>query len=64
MSTTAILERTVHASARVSPDGLLNGVQRPCPEHRHDGACVAQTDSGRLVFWCARGGHHFTAPRQ
>ncbi len=40
--------------------GLLSRVERPCPEHGGECACVARdADAGCLVFWCERGEHHF-----
>lgn len=60
---TTTLERTrFRFGTPVDTEGLLAGVHRPCPEHHADAACVACTDEGNLVFWCARGDHHFTAP--
>jgi hypothetical protein len=46
----------------IRPDGLLSRVARDCPEHGGESPCVGRKDdSGCLVFWCARGLHHFTA---
>jgi hypothetical protein len=45
----------------VAPWGLLSRVERPCPEHAGECACVARdADAGCLVFWCERGEHHFS----
>ncbi|MFN8110449.1 MAG: hypothetical protein U0Y82_11490 [Thermoleophilia bacterium] len=43
-------------------DGLLVGVQRPCPDHDAPRcACVGSTSDGHMVFWCPAGAHHFSA---
>lgn len=48
-------------TVEVRPGGLLAHVHRPCPEHGHDGSCVARSERDAcLVFWCASGEHHFT----
>lgn len=44
----------------VDPDGLLARVQRPCPDHGGEAACVGRDhDQGCMVYWCERGEHHF-----
>jgi hypothetical protein len=49
-------------AVRVRPGGLLASVRRPCAEHGGEGVCVARMPvKGCLVFWCAKGAHHFTA---
>ncbi len=41
--------------------GLLSRVERPCPDHGGECACVARdAEAGCLVFWCERGEHHFS----
>lgn len=63
-STAALMERTdngIRFGTPINTEGLLAGVHRPCPQHRRDADCVAQTAEGRLIFWCQAGEHHFTA---
>jgi hypothetical protein len=44
----------------VDRDGLLSRVSRPCADHGGEASCVGRDEGiGCLVFWCARGGHHF-----
>ena len=46
----------------VDHEGLLIGVQRPCPDHPAPRCgCVATAPAGGMVFWCEPGQHHFTA---
>jgi len=49
-----------HGAMPVARDGLLSRVQRPCADHGGDAVCVARDEEAAcLVFWCARGAHHF-----
>jgi hypothetical protein len=48
----------------VDAGGLLSRVSRKCSVHEVESACVARYDhEQRLIFWCAAGAHHFTAPQ-
>jgi len=48
-------------SLPVAEWGLLSRVERPCPDHGGECACVARdADAGCLVFWCEAGEHHFS----
>lgn len=62
---TAVIQKSAVAlpegAVAVREGGLLAGVRRPCRDHGCDCGCVGRMTDGRLVFWCASAGHHFTA---
>lgn len=62
MTTAAIRKKeTLPAGATpVREDGLLSRVVRACPEHGGEAACVGRDEGEGLVYWCARGAHHFS----